>query len=454
MRGSLQMNDLIYIMMKRIKLLIIIPILFALVGLIVSLYILTPIYQAQADLLVNQTTTTDGDPRGFTDVDMNLRLIETYHFIINSSRITENIISELDNKYSVKELEKKLSIETSSETQIISLFIEDSDPEVASEIVNLYVEVSKKEISELMEMDNIRILTKSKEENLLTPIYPKPVFITIISLLVGGMLILIYILISAYFNAKINSRSDVERYLNIPVLGAISMFSQKDSEISKQRFEELDFANLVLQMNKNESVMESFRTLRTNIQFQKSVKQLTSILVTSTEKDEGKSISSRNLAISMAMDNKKTILIDADLRESSFLGRENTNKNIGLTNYLSGTSEIKDILIETSIPNLYMVNTGPLPPNPTELIASEKMDELLSELEARFDMIIIDSPPLLFTDPAVLAAKVDGSLFVCNAGETKVMHAQQAIQQLEAVQATILGAVLNNKKEKKKATSY
>ncbi|GEM_PF-6016184 len=450
MGSSLQFKDVISIVMKRWKLLLIIPILCAMIGFAVSFYVLTPVYRVQTDLLVNQTTTNQ-DQLATTDVEMNLRLIETYQFIINSSRIRELVLEQLDYIYSMEELEKKFSVETSPDTQIISLYVEGSDPEIASEIANVYADIAQQEISDLMQLDNIRRLTEAKAENFLIPVQPVPILYTIISFFAGGGLVLIYIALSAYFNTRIHTRKDVERYLGVPLLGAVGMFSQKKG-IQYER--KKDYFDFISRSNKNKPDLEAFRTLRTNIQFQRATKKLSSILVTSTDKSEGKTVSAENLAIAMALDDKKTVWIDADLRKSSWESAEDDSLNIGLTNYLSGSIKMEDMVIETSIPNLSMINSGPLPPNPTELIASLRMDKLLSELEKSFDIIIIDSPPLVFSDPAVLAAKVDGCVFISSAGKTKVAHAQQAIGQLKTVHATILGAVLNNKKEKKKAVSY
>lgn len=450
MGSSLEFKDLISIVMKRWKILLIIPIVCGLIGFSISYFILTPVYRVQADLLVNQTI-TDQDQPATTDVEMNLRLIETYQFIINSSRVRELVRDQLAGDYQPEEFGKKFSVETSPDTQIISLYAEDSDPEIASDMVNLYASIAQKEISELMQLDNVRLLTEAKAENFPVPVQPTPALYTIISFMAGAGLALIYITLSAYFNTKIHTRQDVERYLGVPLLGSIGMFSKREGKYQDGK---QDFFQLISRTNKNKPDLESFRTLRTNIQFQRSVKKLSSILVTSTQKNEGKTVSAGNLAIAMALDDKKTVLIDADLRKLSWSSPDDNDLNAGLTHYLSGSMKMEDMLIDTSIPNLSMINSGPLPPNPTELIASSRMDQLLSELEGTFDIIIIDSPPMVFSDAAVLAAKVDGSVFISSAGTTKVAHAQQAIKQLKTVHATILGAVLNNKKEKKKAASY
>lgn len=450
MGNTINIQDLIYIVMKRIKLLIIVPLLCAGAGLLITIYAVDNVYEAHVDLLVNQTSAEDTDLPASTDVEMNLRLIETYQYIIGSSKIRELVGDELDHQYSLEHLKQQLTVASSPDSQIITLSARAGDAKSASKIVNAFAEISQEEITDLMQMENIRILSKAKAANFSKPVSPKPVLFTIISFLIGVLFVLIYIALSAFFNTKIHSRHDVERYLNVPLLGTVGMFAG----FKKKNICSSDMIQQVSRANQNKMNIEAFRTLRVNIQFQRSTKKVTSIMVTSTEKNEGKTITAGNLAMSMAMDHKKTVLIDADLRKMSLVEHNDADEMKGLSNYLSGQAKTEELIRETSYENLYMIQGGPLPPNPTELIASLRMDRLLAELEKQFDMIIIDSSPLFFPDAAVLAAKVDGCVFVSHSGKTKVTHAQQAMHQLKTVNATVLGAVLNSKKEKKKVVSY
>lgn len=450
MDNTFSIQDFMYIIMKRLKLVIMIPILCSLAGLLITIYLIKPVYEAQVDLLVNQTQVEDAESSSSTDVETNLRLIETYQFIISSSKIRELVYEQLDQQYTLNELQENLTVETSPDSQIITLYADADNPEDASKIVNTFANTSQEEITNLMKMDNVRVLTEANPVNFQQPVRPVPVLNAVISFLAGLIFVFIYIALSAFFNTKIHSRQDVERYLEAPLLGTIGMFTDnKHKEISLS-----NISYLVSKVNQNKLNLESFRNLRVNIQFQKSTKKLTTIVITSTEKNEGKTITSGNLAMSMAMDSKKTLLIDADLRKSSWEEQVKHDGVKGLSNYLSGQAEIDELIQETSYENLYMVRGGPLPPNPTELISSLRMDKLLTSLEKKFDMIIIDSPPMYFSDAAVLSTKVDGCVFVSHAGKTKVAHAQQAMNQLLNVNANILGVVLNNKKEKKKAVSY
>src|SRR5699024_6416942 len=231
--NTFYIQDFLYIIGKRIKLVIIIPIACAIAGFLISVYLISPVYQAQVDLLVNQTYTEETDTSTTTDVEMNLRLIETYQFIISSSKIRGIVYEELDGKYSLDDLKKNLVVETSPDSQIINLHAKADTPGDASKLVNTFALASQEEIADLMEMENVRILSEAKPDNFQNPVRPNPILNTGVSFLAGLVFVFNFIAISDYLNTKIRSRQDVERYLRAPLLGTIGMFeSNKQKEIS------------------------------------------------------------------------------------------------------------------------------------------------------------------------------------------------------------------------------
>lgn len=199
---------------------------------------------------------------------------------------------------------------------------------------------------------------------------------------------------------------------------------------------------------------ETYRSLRTSIQFKSKQDGLKTFLLTSANTGDGKTITSANLAVIMAMDRKRVVFIDGDLRKPNGQTLFETNKREGLTNYLTGYSGVKDILVDTDIPNLSLISSGPIPPNPAELLSSNVMDRLLAELKELFDVVIIDSPPSIVSDTIVLATKVDACLIVVNAKQTKRNHIEACLAQLRQVKSNIIGVVLNNKKIRKQPDYY
>lgn len=196
--------------------------------------------------------------------------------------------------------------------------------------------------------------------------------------------------------------------------------------------------------NPKSGVAEAYRSLRTNIQFYNVGERMRRLLVTSAGPNEGKSTTSSNLAITFAQTGNQVILLDADLRRP-FLHRVFQVSNlVGLTNVMVGESTLEEAIRPTEVPGLSVLTSGPIPPNPAEMLGSARMKEVLDQLSALADVVIIDSPPIIaVTDASVLAPQVDGVVLVAGAGLVNREMAQRAKAQLEAVGARILGVVLN-----------
>lgn len=201
-------------------------------------------------------------------------------------------------------------------------------------------------------------------------------------------------------------------------------------------------------------VAEAYRALRTNIQFSSLDRPLRTCLVTSTGAREGKSTTAANLAITFAQAGSSVILVDADLRRPSQHRLFGLPNERGLTTML--LQEGGELPAQyTAIPNLRLLASGPLPPNPAEVLGFRRMDEAIARLKDAADLIIFDTPPIIaVTDAAVLSSKVDGVLLVFSAGRTKRDHARRAQAILEKVNANLVGVVLNNAQLDRAAYHY
>lgn len=188
---------------------------------------------------------------------------------------------------------------------------------------------------------------------------------------------------------------------------------------------------------------EAYKTLRSNIQFCGSDVKV--IGITSCTPNEGKSSVSLNLAVSLAESGKQVVFIDADLRKSVLIGRYKVNKPIrGLSHYLSGINEEDEVVLEANVENLNMIFSGPVPPNPSELLGGEKFETLVKKLSEAYDYVIIDTPPLgSVIDSAVISKVCDGMVMVVEANNISYKFAQRVKGQLEKTGCRILGAVLN-----------
>ena len=199
---------------------------------------------------------------------------------------------------------------------------------------------------------------------------------------------------------------------------------------------------------------ESYRTLRTNIQYSSFDEEYKIIVVTSSEPGEGKSTTAGNLALSMAQDDKKVMLIDCDLRKPSLHKKFKISNLVGLSDVMIGKTDLVKAVHKHN-KNLVLLTSGKIPPNPSEMLSSKTMGNLLETLKENFDYIILDTPPVqAVTDAQILSTKADGTILVVRAERTRRESVQNAVNLLKKVNANIIGTVLNGLDESRNKYYY
>jgi non-specific protein-tyrosine kinase len=206
--------------------------------------------------------------------------------------------------------------------------------------------------------------------------------------------------------------------------------------------------NLITVTNPRSPISEAYRTLRTNLEFTSLDRPITTMVITSAAPEEGKSTTLANVAVAIAQAGRKVIVVDCDLRRPSLHQIFDAHSKVGFTDMMRDDTLMANPPVqETCVQNLFLLTSGTIPPNPSELLASRRMSEVVATLQRQADMILFDAPPVVaVTDAAVLASKVDAVLLVVSAGKTKREHARKAKALLEKVNARLIGTVLNNVK--------
>ncbi|WP_026298180.1 CpsD/CapB family tyrosine-protein kinase [Cohnella laeviribosi] len=213
--------------------------------------------------------------------------------------------------------------------------------------------------------------------------------------------------------------------------------------------------NLITHTNPRSPISEAYRSLRTNVDFSSVDQKMQVIMVTSAGPGEGKSTTIGNLAVAYAQAERKVLLIDADMRKPIEHHTFEVSNRRGLSSILSQQCTVDEAIQPTKIPGLSVITSGPIPPNPAEMVASQRMSNLIDELRRRFDVILIDSPPTLaVTDAQLLSTRCDGVVLVLDQGKVKREIALKAKEGLVKVGAKLLGVVLNNVKRKKSEGYY
>jgi len=459
-----------------------------------------PVYMATTRLLINEAPATKNTD--YASVLASERLARTYSELLTTQPVLEEVNSRLGLTRSERQLSSQIKVNLLRDTQLIDVSVEDPNPVLAADIANAIVAVfseqnqllqasrfatSKESLSTqlaqmneqiettgeaiqalgetpeekaerdrletvlaeysrtyaslLQSYESVRMAEASSTSNVIQvemaippeiPIRPRTVRNTALGMLVGLMLGVGSVYLIDVLDDTL-SPEDVSRQLGLPVLGVIARH-------------QIENGSPVVNYQPRSPVSEAFRSLRTNIQFASVDIPLRTLLVTSPSPQDGKSTVAVNLGASLAQSGYKVGLVEADLR------RPQVHKNLGLSNregisgiFVQPQIVLNGALRETSIENLFAMTSGSLPPNPAELLGSDKMSEILQKVSERTDIILLDSPPVMaVTDAAVLAPRVDGVLLVVKPGSTKLAACRQAIDQLHRVGANILGIVLND----------
>lgn len=263
------------------------------------------------------------------------------------------------------------------------------------------------------------------------PIRPKKQQNIILAAFVGIVLGFALALLIELLDDRVNSPEDSERVLRLPNLGHVPLV------------EELGL-RLIRDISSFSPLMESYRSLRTNLNFAAVGHEVNVLLITSSVPSEGKSTTAANLAMAMALDGKRVIIVDADLRRPSQHKLFKLESSPGLTDLLVGSHRIEDVVKPTNVENVWLVSAGSPPPNPAELLGSVAMQRILESLKGQADIILLDTPPtLLLSDTIVLSSLADGILLVVSYGDTKKASVRRTVDLLRRGGTPVLGTVLN-----------
>jgi tyrosine-protein kinase Etk/Wzc len=313
-------------------------------------------------------------------------------------------------------------------------------------------------ITEVGQLGNIRIIDPAKEP--VSPISPKKRLNLMLGLIIGLGLGVGITLLLDYFDNSVHSLEELEK-MNIPALGAIPLIKTEQAVAkhgrngkSKNKMKHIGsngngstalISRLIVHFAPKSPISEAYRSLRTNIQFSRPDGELKTMLVTSPGPQEGKSTTIANLAITMAQMGSKVLLVDTDLRRPILHSIFGLSRSVGISNYLIGRVPLEEAVFDTNIDNLYLMPSGTLPPNPSELLSSTAMKECVATLKEKFDYVFFDSPPVIaVTDASVLGTKVDGVILVVKASQTDRRAIERAHNTLKHIcPEQFLGAVIN-----------
>lgn len=363
----------------------------------------------------------------------------TYSTLVTTPIVLAPVIETLGLSIPVSTLESRVVATAPVNTSIIEITVTDSSPSRAANIANatsrsLTSVVQSIETPDTSGASSPVKLTIAQEATVPTrAVSPNvPLDITL-GALIGLFVGIIIAVLRHSLDTRIRNERDVEQLTDVPIIGGIVF----DPKAYKRP--------LIVQVDPHSPRAESFRTLRTNLQFLDIDIATTarSFVVTSSIEREGKSTSAANLAITLSDAGSRVLLVDADLRRPKLADYMGVEGVVGLTDVLIGQAELNDTIQPWGTAKLFVLPAGQIPPNPSELLGSKHMTNLIAEFSRTFDFVVFDSPPLLpVTDAAILAKNLGGAIMIVAAGRTHKNQLRGALSNLAKVDATIAGIVV------------
>ena len=407
---------------------------------VVITHSIVPLYQSNAQLFVSTPAAALDISTLATGGSFSQQRVKSYAQIINSPMTLKPVIKKLELNLTPEQLAQQITSSAPLDTVLIDITVTDPDPLLAANIANAVTEQFGKTVAalELRGMGSDSIVKVSTVQNAIaatSPSSPKKSINYALGFLLGFGLGIGIASLRKLLDNTVKNEDDLS---GTPLLAAVGFDKMADEK------------PLITQIGRYAARTEAFRTIRTNLQYLRPDSPPKVIVVTSALPNEGKTTSAMNLALSLSQAGSKTLLLEADLRRPKVsIYMEFPAKASGLTEILSSNKTISTALLKKNIhryedTKLDVLPSGVVPPNPAELLASQRFDKLIAVLRKKYQYVIVDCPPLLpVTDAAIVSARVDGSVLVIHAGATKKPQFTGARDAMISVGSSIVGVILN-----------
>ncbi len=395
----------------------------------------TPLYQSTARLFVSTPQT--GAVEAYSGGLFSQQRVQSYANLITGEQVAQRVIDDLGLNTTANELSAQMTSSVTPETVILEVSVTDPRPRRAQLLTTTAAQEFTQLVPELetapgQRQSPIKATVVDSADLPTTPVSPQPARNIGLAAVLGLLLGIGLAVLREMLDVSVKSGDDLSELTSSSLLGTIPF----DSHAQKQP--------LMTSLGSHAPRVEAFRMLRTNLQFVDIDQSSKTFVVASSLPQEGKTTTATNLAIAVAQANQRVALVEADLRRPKVSEYLRLEAAVGVTTILIGRASVEDALQTWGDSGLAVLTSGAIPPNPAELLQSHAMADLLADLRKRFEVIIIDAPPLLpVTDTALLTAQADGAILVVRHGKTTRDEVQQSVDRITAVGGRLLGTVLN-----------
>ena len=434
----IDMKKILNIILSKKIFIALIILLSLVVGYFYSYYYKKPQYNSSVTVLLTGDEAQGEKQVTQTDLNLNSGLISTYGSIAKSANVLSKVIENLGLDISVQNLQKNLTVAEIKNTQFLKITVENSNPETAMKIANEISTVFVEQIKTIYNIQNINIIDTAEISN--TPCNINHIKDMAIALMAGIFASGVLILILYILDDTIKSEKDIPVNLKLETIGTIPNTNKTNNE-------------LIIETDPKSYIVECLKTTRTNILYASNINKKKAILFTSAREKEGKSFIVNNIAVAFAQANKKVLIVDTNLRNSK--GRSQIFENQtgeGLSDFIKEITEnklenlekAKKYIKETKIPNLHILESGTIPPNPSELLSSTNMRNLLELLKSMYDLVLLDgTPSMIVSDSIALSTMVDSTILIAENKVSKINELKKTKRQIQDVGGKIMGVILN-----------
>lgn len=459
MNENYSIRDIIRLMLNHIWLIIAIALLGAAGGFCVSKFILPLEYSSHITMYVQSYTGITENADNVNNISNSKQLVNTYMEVLKDDAVMNAVGEQLSQQFDAEMLSENfklyenemivpssirscLSISSVTDTSAVKINATTKNAEVAAAICNDLTKVAPQYVEDAVGVGSINTIDTAQVYY--TPVAPNTTKNTMIGGAAGLMLIVMIIFLIDFFDNTIKDSDALANKYKKAIIGEIQQFGE-----SKKKSSDEDGHAKLTDKDIPFFIVESYKSIRTNVTFALSTFEKKIFAVSSSNPGDGKSTTSANIAIAMAQSGSKVLLIDADMRKSvqhKIFGIKNKK---GLSSAISKMSSLEDCIQKNVMENLDVMTAGPIPPNPSELLASEQMTAILNELSEKYAVIIIDTPPVnVVTDAMELAKNISGIIMVVRYAVTTDEDLAAAYKKIEFAQMNLLGFIVNSIKHK------
>ncbi len=439
-QDNISVMFILNILKKGWKLMIIFMLLGAAAAYAISTYFITPMYSSDLSLYVMSSNSLSTNSA--SDINFSSRLARTYIIILKEPTVREQVANKLHTKIGAGQLGGMVTFEAVDDTEVIKISATSSDPELSAEICNVYGSVAPEVLQRVVKAGSVEIIGKARASG--TPISPNIRNNTLYGAVAGIAVAIVVVLLRVLIDNTVQSEEEFKRIVGIPVWASIPSFTNSSKDKRHKGSDAAALRRTIINSQTPFAITEAYKNARTSMSFSITDSSAKAVVITSCEPDAGKSTTVANLAMTMAKTNAKVLIVDSDLRKPIQHKYFKIDNSKGLSGVLAGHYSVGSCIKEVA-KNLYLMPSGVIPPNPSELIASRNMSQLIKELKNVYDYIFFDAPPAsVVTDATVLAPKLDGVLFIVRQNRTEYSDIQKIIDDIRRLDGNILGTIITD----------